>query len=301
VAYVNERKRLAENLQKILDVQESIMSDFDLGLVEPSRRFCREGIVNLIIKAKPHERKIYLFNDLILFTRPKKSIIGTVKDYFVAKFLLKDVRFIDIADTDEIKDVCEFSSKNSQEKILVSFGCVEEKREWVKEIKSLMKEFQKKEFLAKREELKREAEAANSASSSASSSPQPFHEHKDLKELKESAAKESKDVKDTPEKTRKLSAASAPPPDLSPTPPRALPNVGKLDIPRGIKVQLAAAAKDDKKNKSKDEKKKNEKLKEFDKKVKSGNVETVESSVVKASQLDNDFRKNLQSIMAHKK
>ena len=100
VTYVNERKRLAENLQKILDVQESILSDEDLNLVEPSRRFCREGAVNLILKGKPHERKIYLFNDLILFTRPKKSIIGTVKDYFVAKFLLKDIRFIDIADTD---------------------------------------------------------------------------------------------------------------------------------------------------------------------------------------------------------
>ena len=116
-----------------------------------------------------------------------------------------------------------------------------------------------------------------------------------MRDLKESS---------TPEKPRKFSAANPPSPvaDSSPTPVRAS-NVGKLDIPRGIKVQIPS--KDDKKKEKKDDKKKKEKEKEkekeFDKRVRAGSVETVETSVVKASQLDNDFRKNLQNIMAQKR
>ena len=117
VSYVNDRKRLAENLQKILDVQDQIESNVELSLVEPSRRFVREGSLNVVENGRVRERNTFVFNDLIVLTKPKKSMMGyAAKDHFKAKFYLNDIKIVDVADTDDVKNACQVLPKNEEKK-----------------------------------------------------------------------------------------------------------------------------------------------------------------------------------------
>jgi len=162
VEYVNERKRLAENLQKILDVQEQIdSSGEELLLVAPSRRFVREGHHTVIENGSKKERKAFVFNDVIVLTKPKKNRMGKdQKDHFKAKFFLNDVKIVDIADTELIQNACEVLPKDPTQKysFVFVFPSAQEKRDWVKEIKLLVREFQKKEAQARKEALARKPE-----------------------------------------------------------------------------------------------------------------------------------------------
>lgn len=159
VEYVNERKRLAENLQKILDVQKQIdSSGEDLLLVAPSRRFVREGNHTVIENGSKKERKAFVFNDVIVLTKPKRNRMGKdQKDHFKAKFFLNDVKIVDIADTEVVQNACEVLPKDPTEKysFVFVFPSAQEKRDWVKEIKLLVREFQKKEAQARKEALAR--------------------------------------------------------------------------------------------------------------------------------------------------
>jgi len=154
VVYVNERKRLAENLQKILDVSQQIESKESLNLVSPSRRFVREGTFHVMEKGKPRERTVYLFNDLLVITKPAKHTSG--KDHFKYQLSLNDAKIIDVADTDGIQNACEIRPKecedNKQANVIV-FGTPDEKKLWVREIKALVKEFQRKQLLESRNGL----------------------------------------------------------------------------------------------------------------------------------------------------
>lgn len=123
VQYINERKRLGESQQKIVDIQQSIENcpvskkrkvikiiNFKTSLFlksllqEASRKFEREDDINLFSSEKNKIIKVhlYLFNDSLLVTKPKKkqkildSYQGSV---FYAFFLLKDTKIIDVANT----------------------------------------------------------------------------------------------------------------------------------------------------------------------------------------------------------
>ena len=72
----------------------------NLGLVEPSRRYVKEGTFVVIEKGNKRERRIYLFNDLVVITKPKKSLMGNAKDHLKAKFSLGEIRIVDVADTE---------------------------------------------------------------------------------------------------------------------------------------------------------------------------------------------------------
>lgn len=147
VDYVNEKKRLAENLQKIIDVQSQIESNEELNLVSPSRRFVREGLLKVYEKNRPSERNIYLFNDLVVITKPKRN--NTSKDHFKYQLSLDAAKIIDVADTDDIKFACEICPKetdNKKQRYVIVFPTVEEKYSWVKEIKALVKEFQIRQY-----------------------------------------------------------------------------------------------------------------------------------------------------------
>lgn len=191
VTYVNERKRLAENLQKILDVQKQIESTEELNLVSPSRRFVREGVFKVFEKSKPHERCLYLFNDLIVMTKPRKSTNG--KDHFKYQLSLNDAQIIDVADTNEVQFACEIRPKGCEDKknaYIIVFPNVKDKYLWVKEIKSLVKEFQKRQYMEK----KRLAAEGGIAISDADSKPEDKKE-RNLKDSKKKVSEKKKPVK----------------------------------------------------------------------------------------------------------
>jgi hypothetical protein len=68
VKYVNERKRLGENQQKIVDIQHSI--EGCPPILEASRRFIREAQIYIYdASGQKHKRHVFLFNDLIVFVK----------------------------------------------------------------------------------------------------------------------------------------------------------------------------------------------------------------------------------------
>lgn len=144
-------------------------------MVAPSRRFVREGKYTVIENGSKKERKAFVFNDVIVLTKPKKNRMGKdQKDHFKAKFFLNDVKIVDIADTEGtrphgtavpcsrltaavVQNACEVLPKDPTQKysFVFVFPSAQEKRDWVKEIKLLVREFQKKEAQARKEALAR--------------------------------------------------------------------------------------------------------------------------------------------------
>lgn len=124
-------------------------------MVEPSRRFMREGTIKVIENGRARERNTFVFNDLIVVTKPRKNMMGNaMKDHFKAQFHLNEIILTDVADTEDIKNACQVKPKNpgvQQFSIVFVLNTPEEKAEWVKEIKTLIREFQLKALQAAKE------------------------------------------------------------------------------------------------------------------------------------------------------
>lgn len=99
-------------------------------------------------KGRPRDRTIYLFNDLVVITKPKRN--ANAKDHFKYQLSLNDAKIIDVANTDDIQNACEIRPKecedNKQAHVIV-FPNPDDKKAWVREIKALVKEFQRKQLL----------------------------------------------------------------------------------------------------------------------------------------------------------
>jgi FYVE/RhoGEF/PH domain-containing protein 5/6 len=81
--YINEEKRKAENMEKVLKVQNSLLFEDgspSLTLVEPHRRYVREGEVSMIdlknlssVELDFNQAKtfyLFLFNDILVYAMP---------------------------------------------------------------------------------------------------------------------------------------------------------------------------------------------------------------------------------------
>jgi len=246
VAYVNERKRLAENLQKILDVQNLIESNEELNLVSPTRRFVKEGALVVIEKGKRHERNAYLFNDLIVLTKPAtKTMMGsTVKDQFRAQLSLNQARIVDVADTDEIKFACELRPLNADSKIVIVFPTNEEKNKWVKDIKTLVKEFQLRQLKAKKDgtftEPSQETTPPPDQKSSKSRRLNPLKKNSSSAQIK-GGPPPSPPVgkKPAPEPKKSEPKKPAPiPPGSGRTPPQPSRAAGKIKVDRKVQTMF---------------------------------------------------------------
>merc|ERR1712137_624617 len=78
---------------------------------------------------------------------------NAAKDQFKAQLPLNDIKIVDVADTDEVQNACEVQPKKASGKFHFKFvfNTPEEKAEWVKEIKTLVREFQLKDVKAAKE------------------------------------------------------------------------------------------------------------------------------------------------------
>jgi len=73
--YLNEKKKEAENLQQVLEVQKNIIGGENIS-ISAHRRFIDEGTLVLINAEKQSNFKvvyIFLFSDIVIITRRKKS------------------------------------------------------------------------------------------------------------------------------------------------------------------------------------------------------------------------------------
>ncbi|ELR11300.1 RhoGEF domain containing protein [Acanthamoeba castellanii str. Neff] len=95
VTDVNENKRKVENVQKLLEIQNAIVSDTGvvgtLKLVEPGRKFVQEGMLVDLRAGKEMERKYFLFNNILILARPmlkgknQAGVVYKLKDEIALK------------------------------------------------------------------------------------------------------------------------------------------------------------------------------------------------------------------------
>lgn len=123
-------------------------------MVNSSRQFVREGTLKLLQDSTPQECYIFLFSDLLLITRQRQAGLLKKEGFDVrGKLNLKEARVINVADTESkslfridpkgIQNAFELSEKKS---FVLSANSPAEKQSWLKDLKSLKREFQKKQI-----------------------------------------------------------------------------------------------------------------------------------------------------------
>lgn len=139
---INEGQRTFEGLQRIIELQNVIEGVPDL--VAPGRRLHREGDIKYhkSNKAKGETRHIFVLSDMLVLTTKK----GTDKYEHKMSVYLDDCKLIVMADNQHIQNAFEMSQAMLKHKCIFSFDTVEDLNSWVKEIKLLIKEFQKKKL-----------------------------------------------------------------------------------------------------------------------------------------------------------
>jgi len=142
VANINEGQREAEGLQRIIDLQKLI--DGIDSLVAPGRRLHKEGDLMYYKSAKtkhPEKRHVFFFSDLIMLTTKK----GDKKFEHKMSVPLEDCKLIVLADSQYIKNAFELHQKQvTRHKCILSDSSADEIKFWVKEIKTLIREYQRK-------------------------------------------------------------------------------------------------------------------------------------------------------------
>jgi len=97
-SYVNEKKRDAENIHNVLNVQDKLVGKFE-NLALPHRRYLREGLLNEVDSKK--KGFYYLFNDLLLSTKKsqKNPFSSTPSLKFVNKIVISEFTFVKLSPT----------------------------------------------------------------------------------------------------------------------------------------------------------------------------------------------------------
>eukprot|EP01102_Stenamoeba_stenopodia_P004223 TRINITY_DN1449_c0_g1_i1.p1 TRINITY_DN1449_c0_g1~~TRINITY_DN1449_c0_g1_i1.p1 ORF type:complete len:550 (-),score=136.24 TRINITY_DN1449_c0_g1_i1:62-1711(-) len=162
VNYINSKKECAEMLQKAVDIQSDVDGILEGDLIAPSRRFVREGPM-VVSKSSSNgytnkeDAQLFLFNDLLILCK-RKGILELAmstpsslannkhrKNFdLLAKISLDLCRLIDLADSPQAKSAFEIISGAKTWRF---FGASEEdKASWVKSLKGLLKEAQKRKI-----------------------------------------------------------------------------------------------------------------------------------------------------------
>jgi len=139
--FVNEAKRVAENAQEILSIQESLTGKKYVPIMEPHRRYDSQGKVAYFSARKHYKPKplqYYLFNDCVILCWPGLVIIkgGT------QKFRVKEMAYlynceIEIkSEPPSIKNTFKLLCAGS-EQYLLGFETPQATEEWLMHFKEL--------------------------------------------------------------------------------------------------------------------------------------------------------------------
>jgi len=75
--YLNESKRRAENMAKIRQLSEQLHGRLPFTLIEPQRRFIREGVLSVREDSgTPNPRVLLLFNDILIIASRRLFILN---------------------------------------------------------------------------------------------------------------------------------------------------------------------------------------------------------------------------------
>eukprot|EP01102_Stenamoeba_stenopodia_P017783 TRINITY_DN6425_c0_g2_i1.p1 TRINITY_DN6425_c0_g2~~TRINITY_DN6425_c0_g2_i1.p1 ORF type:complete len:589 (-),score=137.95 TRINITY_DN6425_c0_g2_i1:35-1801(-) len=103
---VNMSIKIAENINKIVTIQNSLLGK--INLVDPARKFIKEGLLTKITSRFIKECMFYLFNDILIYTYPMPM------GYYQHKgtILLGPSWIRDLKDTSQVKNSFQIVSKN---------------------------------------------------------------------------------------------------------------------------------------------------------------------------------------------
>ena len=75
---VNEKKREAENRDRVIAIQNSLKNADGVVLVASNRTYLKEGFANLSLNGNdPTNRYLFLFNDILVIAKAKKKILSS--------------------------------------------------------------------------------------------------------------------------------------------------------------------------------------------------------------------------------
>lgn len=152
--YVNDKQKEAENIQKMLNIQGSLYGKKLVNLVDPQRRFIREGsLVEINPKGKGKPRWFFLFTDLLVKcnmsnTMKKKTFkkgSGAPTFEYVEQIPLEGCELVNTADEGDKKH--SFQVVSSPPGLWLCASAEEEKTEWIKDLKECIKLLKEKSDL----------------------------------------------------------------------------------------------------------------------------------------------------------
>eukprot|EP00002_Diphylleia_rotans_P023236 TRINITY_DN4567_c0_g1_i7.p1 TRINITY_DN4567_c0_g1~~TRINITY_DN4567_c0_g1_i7.p1 ORF type:complete len:645 (-),score=139.09 TRINITY_DN4567_c0_g1_i7:560-2494(-) len=130
---VNEAIREQENRNRILDIQNKLNGD--VQLVDPHRRFVKEGTLIKSCRKEDKKRTFFLFNDLMLYAQRQPD--GRLK--VSQKIDMNELSITDDAST----DYQGFHIRSAKKSFLVKADSETDKEAWMKAINDTLGDFKK--------------------------------------------------------------------------------------------------------------------------------------------------------------
>jgi hypothetical protein len=143
--YMNDKKREAENIMKVTEIQEMIEGDCE-PLAQPHRRYVREAQMQEVSNgtARKHAVVVFLFNDLMIVTKSQgSSFLSRSKVprlVFNASYRLVGASVSALEDTAGFQHAFVFTRVVSRRSITLLASSREMRDEWVASIEAEIKE-----------------------------------------------------------------------------------------------------------------------------------------------------------------
>lgn len=139
--YMNEKKREAENIMKVTEIQEMIEGDCE-PLAQPHRRFVKEAQFQEVSSgtARKHAVVVFLFNDLMIVTKAQGSSFlsrnKVPRLLFTHSYKLSGSHVTSLDDTPGFQNCFVFNRLVSKRSITLLASSKELKDEWVASIEA---------------------------------------------------------------------------------------------------------------------------------------------------------------------
>lgn len=137
--FINERKRETDNNNKIIEIQNRCFGKVP-SLVDPKRRFIREGSVTILDdKGPPKEKIFFLFNDKLLITKPNLILSKITKDNLRVEDFVDVTKWKAILDS-TLSTVFSFLDEHENIVMKVILSSKEERDSWVNDFNKVREE-----------------------------------------------------------------------------------------------------------------------------------------------------------------
>eukprot|EP01133_Synstelium_polycarpum_P001194 gene1194-1376_t len=139
--FLNEKKREGENFLKFTEIQSSLVGNKVPSLFCPTRRYITSG---QFVTSKKEEISIFLFNDIVVYGKPIKSLIGASTSKKV-----KYQGMLQLIDTVVVEDATlpenQLMLKSTEVTLCLVIKSEDERTEWTKNLKNHIKDLKEKD------------------------------------------------------------------------------------------------------------------------------------------------------------